>query len=390
MRGGDLPGQRLVVESGAAFDPCPNALQDFAQADYEGAEDMTRSRTRVALAGFLVLVVMGLSAGCTGKTPAEMISVWPQANAEKTVPAPPIPPAWPLTGLEAPTKASGSKRPLSIKIENSPAARPQTGLNSADVAYETVTEGGITRFNLIFQSNIPKIVGPVRSARLSDLWVVPQYRALFFYSGASSSVTSRVKQAGLPDLSQDAGISYPYSRSSARPAPHNLYIDTKKAYVEAKRRGKKVTAKVPSLEFGPASIATSASPVKSVYIPFSSFNNVTWTWSKKRHVFLRQNNGKIHRDAETGKQVAAKNVVVMWAKYTAASHDKVGSTTYNIKLGGKGKATVFRDGKRYNGKWIATRTQPPHFVDKNGRPIRLAPGNTWMQVVPLDVNISMK
>ncbi len=351
---------------------------------------MTRSRTCVALAAAVLMATVLLGTGCSGQQAAEVTSAWPQANAEKVVPAPPVPPTWPLTGMVAPTKAATSKRPLSIKVENSPAARPQTGLNSADVVYESVTEGGITRFNLIFQSNVPRTVGPVRSARLSDLWVVPQYHAIFFYSGASASVYSRVKQADLPDLSQDAGVTYPYSRSSSRQAPHNLYIDTKKAYAEAKKRGIKITAKVPGLEFGPASSVTSATAVKSVYIPFSGFNNVTWTWSKKRKAFLRKNNDRVHTDAATGKQVAAKNVVVMWAKYTVASHDKVGSTTYDIKLGGNGRATVFRDGRRFNGKWVATRGEPPRFVDKKGRPIRLAPGNTWMQVVPLDVNISMK
>jgi hypothetical protein len=351
---------------------------------------MTRSRARITLVASALLLVALLGPGCAAKKPAEVIAVWPQASAERIVPAPPVPPKWPLTGLNAPTKESTTKRPLSVKIENSPAARPQTGLNSADVVYESVTEGGITRFNLLFQSKVPDVVGPVRSARLSDLWVVPQYRAIFFYSGASSSVTARVRQADLPDMSQDVGVSRPYYRSSARPAPHNLYLNPKKGYAEAKRRGHSLTAKVPKLAFGPASVTTSATPVKSVYIPFSSFNNVTWTYNEKRGVFLRQNNQRIHRDAQTGKQVAAKNVVVLWAKYTEASHDMVGSLTYDIRLGGTGKATVFRDGKRYNGKWIATRTQPPHFVDKNGRPIRLAPGNTWMQVIALDVNISMK
>lgn len=351
---------------------------------------MTRSRTSVALATSALLVAALLGAGCAAQKPVEVISVWPQADAERVVPAPPVPPTWPLTGLDAPSKSSMRKRPLSVKIENSPAARPQTGLNSADVAYETVTEGGITRFHLIFQSKAPKVVGPVRSARLSDMWIVPQYHGIFFYSGASSSVTARVRRGRLPDMSEDVGVAYPYFRSTARPAPHNLYLDTVKAYVEAKRRGKKITAEVPKLKFGPASIVTSATPIKSVFVPFSGFNNVTWTYDKKGRVFLRENNGRIHRDAETGKQVAATNVVVMWAKHTGASRDKVGSTTYDIKLGGTGRATIFRDGKRYDGKWIATRTQPPHFVDKKGRPINLAPGNTWMQVVALDVNISMR
>jgi hypothetical protein len=349
---------------------------------------MTAAGRRFAWTASIIAVLLA-AAGCAPK-PVAVVSAWPKADSERVVPAPPEPPRWPLTGVIAPNASAIRRRPLSIKIENSPAARPQTGLNSADVVYETVTEGGITRFHLVFQSTIPKIVGPVRSARLSDMWIVPQYRGIFFYSGASDSVTGRVRAAHLPDLSQDAGISYPYFRSSARPAPHNLYLDTSKAWVEAKRRKMKLTADVPPFDSGAASVLTSGSPVKSVYIPFSGFNNVTWTWDKKLGAFLRQNNGRAHLDAATGKQVQAKNVVVLWAQYTPASHDKVGSVTYDIKLGGTGRATVFRDGKRYNGKWVATRTQPPRFVDSSGRPIRLAVGNTWMQVVGLDVNISMK
>ena len=349
---------------------------------------MTRTTARSSVTVFVLACVLAV-AGCTPK-PVAVISAWPVANSERSVTPPPEPPRWPLTGRVAPDAASTKVRPLSIKVENSPAARPQTGLNSADVAYETVTEGGITRFHLIFQSHIPKVVGPVRSARLSDMWVVPQYHGVFFYSGASDSVTQRVRQAGLPDLSQDAGVSYPYFRSSARPAPHNLYITTSKAFTEARRHKFDMSVKVPKLQFGPASPVTSATAIKSVYVPLSTFNNVTWKYSAKRDVFLRSNNGVIHRDAATGKQVATKNVVVIWAKYTPASHDKHGAITYDIKLGGSGRATVMRNGHRFNGTWVASRTEPPHFLDKSGRPIRLARGNTWLEVVPLDVNISMK
>ncbi len=350
---------------------------------------MIHPSKRLALAIAVVAMAAAVVVGCA-KKPAGLISVWPQANSEVTVTAPPEQPKWPLTGLVAPSDAATRRRPLSIKVENSPEARPQKGLNSADVIYETVTEGGITRFHCIFQSTLAPIVGPVRSARLSDLWVVPQYHGLFFFSGDSSSVNSKIRAAHLPNLSEDAGVSYPYFRSSARLAPHNLYINTAKAYIEAKRHHMATTAKVPSLEFGPPSSNASATPVNSVYIPNSSFNNVTWTYSASRGAWMRRNNHKVHRDAATGKQVQAKNVVVMWARYTAASHDKVGSTTFDIRLGGEGRVTVFRNGSYVDGTWVATRTQPPHFIDTAGRPIRLAPGNTWMEVVPLNVNISMK
>jgi len=333
------------------------------------------------------IVALAIS-GCSKAKP-QVTSSWPVADSERSVPRPPEPLRWPLTGLKAPSEAAISVRPLSIKIENSPQARPQTGLNSADVIYESVTEGGITRFNCIFHSTTPKTVGPVRSARFSDLWVVPQYHALFFFSGASTSVNRAVNRAKIPNLSEDAGVSAPYSRSAQRSAPHNLFLDTKKAYAEAKKRGFPITAHVPRLQFAARGAETS-NTVTSVSIPFSQANTSLWKYDAARKVYLRENNGRAHIDAATGKQVASKNVVVLWARYRAVSHDKVGSTTYDITLGGKGRASVFRDGKRYDGTWVADRGTPPRFKDATGRAIRLAPGNTWFQVIPLNTNITMK
>ena len=347
---------------------------------------MVRYRGFIAATVLCVLSVLAVT-GCSEK-PA-VISAWPTANRERVVPQPLAPLIWPLTGLPATDRAAIAKRPLSVKIENSPQARPQTGLNSADVVYETVTEGGITRFNCIFQSTAPKTVGPVRSARLSDLWVVAQYNGLFFYSGASNSVTRAIKKTKLTDLSQDTGVSAPFSRSSQRSAPHNLFLDTKKAYAEAIKRGKPVSVQVPRLQYDPKSVESS-NTIASVRIPFSTANTVDWTYDSARKVYVRQNNGRPHADAGTGKQVAAKNVVVMWAKYTPASHDKVGSTTYRVELGGSGRVSVFRNGLRYDGTWSATRNTPPRFKDAQGKAIKLAPGNTWFQVVALNTNISMK
>jgi len=353
----------------------------------KGLWKMMRSRRWVVAVVAMSIAALVLS-GCSKAKP-EVTSAWPVADSERSVPQPPEPLRWPLTGLKAPSEAAITKRPLSVKIENSPQSRPQTGLNSADVVYETVTEGGITRFNCIFHSTTPKTVGPVRSARFSDLWVVPQYHALFFFSGASSTVNRAVNGAKLPNLSEDAGVSAPYYRSSQRSAPHNLFLDTKKAYAEAKKRGFPITADVPRLQHAARSAQTSDT-VKSISIPFSQANTSFWKYDSGRKVYLRENNGRVHTDAATGKQVASKNVVVLWAPYRAKSRDKVGSTTYDINLGGKGRVSVFRDGNRYDGTWIADRGTPPRFKDAKGRVIKLAPGNTWFQVVPLNTNITMK
>lgn len=346
-----------------------------------------RHSTRLCTA--VVAAVMLLTLGGCSKPPAGVRSVWPFASSEREVAQPPVTPRWPYTGVTAPSARAITRRPLSIKIENSSAARPQIALNSADVVYETITEGGITRFNCIFHSTIPKTVGPVRSARLSDLWIVPQYDGLFFFSGASSSVNSRVNGADLPNLSQDVGVSRPYSRATNRSAPHNLLLDTTKAYAEAKKRGFKTTARLEPLQFDRRTLETSP-PVDVISIPFSQANSVRWEYDPDTGRYLRWNNGNKHRDAATDEQVWADNVVVIWAKYTEASRDMVGSTTYDVNLGGKGRVSIFRDGTRLDGTWTAERNAPPRFRAKDGSWLKLATGRTWFQVIRTDGRIDMR
>ncbi len=346
------------------------------------------AKTRVICAIACTLAALALTA-CGERSTPVVTSPWPVATMERVVPRPPTPPRWPYSGLIAKSDKAVGKRPLSIKIENSPASRPQTGLNSADVIYETITEGGITRFNCIFHSKLPETVGPVRSARLSDLWIVPQYDGLFFFSGASSSVESAVNRAGLPNLSQDAGVSRPYWRAGDRRAPHNLMLDTKKAYAEAKRRGMKTTATLEPLRFDRRTLEASPS-VSEIDVPFSQANRVRWVYDAESGRYLRWNNGVVHRDARTGKQVWSDNVVVLWASYSVADRDMVGSTTYDVDLGGKGRVTVFRDGTRIDGTWKAGRDAPPSFKTKDGESIKLSAGRTWVQVVPLDGRVTMR
>ncbi|MGV8082374.1 MAG: DUF3048 domain-containing protein [Coriobacteriia bacterium] len=352
-----------------------------------------KTRNRLLRVGLLIAILaLGVSvvaSGCARKTTDEISSPWPKASSEPTVTQPAGPTRWPLTGVVVEDAASVNRRPISVKIENSDASRPQIGFGSADVVYETVTEGGITRFNCIFQSTLPPTVGPVRSARLSDLWVVPQYHAIFFFSGASASVNAAVNKAGLPNMSEDAGVSYPYSRLSSRSAPHNLVLDTAKAYQEAQKRGMPIEAAIKGLDF--AYTSSEATPTATVIsIPFSSANKVRWAYDAASHTYLRENNGKAHVDSASGKQIGARNVVVLWATYTAASKDKVGSTTYDVDLGGSGRASIFRDGQRLDGTWKADRTSVPVFVAEDGTTIQLGVGNTWFQVVPTDVEISVQ
>ncbi len=330
-----------------------------------------------------------LAGGCKGGEKG-LVSFWPKADKERTIPKPAEPPRWPLTGLDAPSQDATRMRVVSVKIENSPEARPQSNMQLADVVYESITEGGITRFNAIYHSQSPDTVGPVRSARLSDTYIVPQYNALFVFSGASSAVNGRVNQSGIDNLSEDAGITYPFSRSSSRPRPHNLYLSLAKVREESAKRKMEQTQNLTGFTFDRTAVETTASPVASISIPFSTANKVEWTYDTSSMSYLRVNNGKKFMDAATNKQVSARNVVVIWAQHKTASRDKVGSVTYEIVLKGSGQCAVFRNGQRFDGTWETDGKKPPSFRAADGTLIKLSPGNTWFQVVQPSINITMK
>ena len=244
----------------------------------------------------------------------------------------------------------------------------------------------MNRFNCIFQSNVPSELGPCRSARLSDVYIVPQYNTMLFFSGANSQVLKRIKQAGIDNMSQNKAASL-YHRVSFKSAPHNLYLSTKNIDKVASKLGYSLTTDNRSLAFDTASQETSSSATK-IKIPFSYYAKVQWDFDANSNIYKRTNSGKAHKDAATDKQVEAKNIVVMWAKYTPQNKkDAAGSITYDITLAGEGKASVFKNGARYDGTWKAEKNTPPRFYDAAGKEIKLNPGNTWFEVPPTDIAI---
>ncbi|MDR1775765.1 MAG: DUF3048 domain-containing protein [Actinomycetes bacterium] len=379
---------------------------------------LRRSRSGAALALVLLLVVamavVSLS-GCKKKAPVvvNQPATETTTTAETTPVAAPL--VWPFTGLPADTVEETRQRPLSIKIENSALARPQKGLNRADIVYETIAEGGITRFNCIFQSNIPKEVGPVRSARLSDCWIVPQYgQPLFFYSGSNSQVSKRLKKYKIARLYHGKLGTPTYHRVSFRSAPHNLYLTLSSIYKVAEKKGYKTakTTDYKGLAYADRTVvnngvesatdtyvanqeqdlaqASTETTATKVTIPFSTYFKMSWKWDAEKGYWKRYTNGKKHKDGIDNKQVHAVNVVVMWAKYTLQNKkDPAGNGTYDITLGGSGKCSVFVHGKRINGTWEATRDAPPVFKDENGNEIKLDPGNTWFEVPPKNIKIKV-
>jgi DUF3048 family protein len=353
---------------------------------------------RRALAGVLVL---GLAlVACTGSTPSARRHDTPAPSASPTPPPPPPPPIAPLTGLEVASAAIARRPALAVKIDNHTDARPQVGLDRADVVYEEPVEGGITRFIAIFQSRDASKVGPIRSARLTDIDVLAQYgKPLLAFSGAAHYVIRAVGRANLVSMRQGQFPSV-YRRDGSRSAPHNLFASTPGLFRLGSRAHPSpapalfdfgallapppVVAPSPSPSESPTATPTPAWPSgRTATIPFAgSAWRAVWRWSSSSGTYLRWHGTAPHR-AASGTQISAANVIVMRVATQRNNSQAAAHGTPELRLVGSGAMVLLRNGVRIVGRWTrSSLTAPTRFVDKLGRQLTLAPGTTWIELVP--------
>jgi hypothetical protein len=310
------------------------------------------------------------------------------AGGPGTQTTPPPPPECPLTGVDP--KGTVPLRPaLAVKVENLPAARPQTGLSWADIVYEEPVEGGITRFVAVYQCQNASRIEPVRSGRLTDVDILRQFgQPIVGYSGGVRSVVNAFAKAGFIDVSQGtARGGRAYHRDANRAAPHNLYSSTKALYAAA--RGL-FQPQAPDPLFTYADdVPADASTVRKIHVPFSSSSDVFWKWSKTKEAWLRFH-GTVPHVSSDSSQFSAKNVIVqvVQIKLTDVT-DANGVHSPRAITVGTGKAYVFRNGKMIQGTWERNSAADiTKFVDANGEEIPLAAGNTWIELLPEDRTVT--
>ncbi|WP_344862517.1 DUF3048 domain-containing protein [Planomonospora alba] len=319
----------------------------------------------VTLAGAAVLAP---AAACSSDEPAP--GRQPQAAADSPEPTPTPEPAHPFTGLPG-----GRRGPvLAVKIENTAAGKPQLGLKSADIVYVTQVEAGLTRLIAVFSSKLPAKIGPVRSARITDLHLVPQFgKPAFAYSGAQTKMLPFIAEAPLFDVS-DSRAPGAYYRQPGRYAPYNLFANTKRLLAAAPEASR---AEDIGFTFGDAP-AEGGTPRKtySVRYPAARF---TFGWSEKAGKWLIWQDGEKDMAAEGG-QLAAPTVVVQYTKTVRSQfHDKNQSYTPLVHTTGKGRAVVLRDGKAYKARWSrASEEEGTVFTTETGEPMNFAPGQVWV------------
>lgn len=292
--------------------------------------------------------------------------------------SPPLPPQViaPLTGL--PT--DGPVRPaLMVKVDNVEAARPQTGLGSADVIVEAMVEGGLTRLSAVYSSTDPGEVGPVRSVRVTDLSLARLFgRPVLAFSGGAGPVLDQAEEAaaagGLVLVSESSDPAA-FTRRADRSAPHNLYVDAGEAWTAAP------DAEIPRplVAFGPPPLAE---PVTTVRLPFPSVQ-VRYDWDAERAAWLRSQDGTPHVDtAQAGTALGVTNVLVLRVTYRPASHDER-SPVADLRSGGQ--AWVFRNGTMATCRWSTDDGLAGPSIELRtgaGTPCLLEPGRTIVELSP--------
>ena len=330
-------------------------------------------------------LVGGLLGGCGGSKPAR---TGPPATAPTTRSVPRTPGACPLTGQPAPGGVP-ARPALAVKLDNLPAARPQYGLRSADIVYEEPVEGGLTRFIAIFQCRDATRVEPIRSARIIDPQIVEQYGAhpLFAYAGGIDAAVAAVASSPLVDVGTARAPAGTYRRDPARSAPHNLYSSTAALYAAGQARHAPEVAPPAPFGFGPE--PAGAAPAATLRIAYPA-SPVSWTWQAGAGEWARSYPSGPAAAAEGGTLSAANVIVVSVVMYPSAYvEDPSGVHENLLTLTGSGPVQVLRDGSVITGTWQrAALSERTRYLDGAGRPIPMAPGPTWVELVPTTVAVT--
>lgn len=330
-------------------------------------------------------------------TPAETATPLPATAtlSPTATPAPDDVPC-PLSGLPVSKSLVESRRPILVQIGNSNPERPQFGLMQADLVFETIAEGGITRFSAIYLCQDAPAIAGVRSGRLIDLQLLPMFDAIFVHVGASEQVQKLFEDdRHIRDTSLDFFRNHPgfTLQPDRRRAPFDVFTSTTALYDAARQRGIPVPGdrQPPQLSFSDTPPA-GGTPVSSVTIRHHSSYWVRWKWDAGANVWTRHISNDTapttdspHVDAATGRPITATNVLIIQAVHTQTDiiEDSLNSKSVQVELIGSGTATLLRDGQLFTGAWkreAATDWFTLTLAD--GSTMMLHPGNTFVHFYP--------
>ncbi|MCJ7840991.1 DUF3048 domain-containing protein [Lederbergia sp. NSJ-179] len=293
---------------------------------------------------------------------------------------------YPLTGM--PTEKASNQRAIAVTVNNHMAARPQSGLSKADIVYELLAEGSITRFLAIFQSEVPERMGPVRSARDYYIDIAEGYHSLYIAHGYSPSAKKRLNAGEIDQLN---GIKYDgtlFKRSSDRKAPHNSYISNENIEKGAKQEGYHLDELPSSLDFLTEEEVErlQGEQARQLQVAYSKNDQfvANYQYDQESETYTRESNGEQTIDLETDAPILLDNLVVIEAEHQVI--DEKGRRSIDLTSGGK--ALLFQKGLVKEIEWEDSDGRPLPYED--GLPAKLVPGRTWISIVPSMEIVSYK
>jgi hypothetical protein len=295
-----------------------------------------------------------------------------QAATPVGTPTPAATATGPLTSPFTGRRVKSLRRVLAVKIDNIVLARPATGLGKADIVYTVPVEGGLSRLMAIFSSRIPRVIGPVRSARSDDIALLRQFgRPAFAYSGATPVLLPYIhRHARIVDLY--AGTHSGYFRDNRRIAPYNLYARTRQLLAQAHHASK---ARDIGFRFGAPPAGGHHVRSESVSYPAASFR---FTWSARHRRWLISMDGKPATSTDTGRLTAA-TVVIQHTRVRTSAFLEYGHRPPYAESIGSGAATVLRNGMAYQAHWSRRhRNHGTTFTTRSGQPMTFARGPVWV------------
>ncbi len=279
---------------------------------------------------------------------------------------------------------------LAVKIDNTRNAQPQAGVAAADLVYIEEIEYGMTRLAAIFSSTIPARIGPVRSARITDIDLLGQYGSpAFAFSGAQRKLWPALAAAPFIDVSANK-VPQDYSRDSARRAPYNYFFDAQTALTRVKGVSK---AKDMGFTFAQA-IPSGGSPAASAELTWPS-STLKFHYNPIRDQYAVQLNGErasVEKSVEGDGKVWVDTAVIQLVKQTQSVYfDKGGGNTPHVETIGSGEAIIMRNGQLFHAKWSRPDSQSgTTFTDAAGNPVPFHPGHTWIALYSKDRVVTVK
>jgi hypothetical protein len=354
-----------------------------------------RTTARITSARLTAGVVMALLAASACSPGADeqaspTVTQAAEATTPKSVPPQPVRPkpkpepvVWPLTGVRVDGNRLPMRPALAVKIENSPESRPHRGLHTADIVWEQVVEGGVSRFVAVYHSKRPDAVGPVRSVRPMDAATVAPLKGILAFSGGQNPFIERVRKAGVQPIIMDDGAPG-FWRSSDRYAPHNVYGSPRSFWKQAK----KSRAERPPAQFdhaakrGEGTAARTGRRARVADVRLSDLQRTVWRWKPKQQAYARSDGGA--PSISSGRQITARNVVVLSvAVRNTRFRDPGGAPVPETRMVGAGRGVLLADGRAVSVRWRKEGPRQRIELERaNGKPVELEPGNVWIELVP--------